>query len=220
MTEEELKFFASQLRKPHGEFATTIVHKMNVGNKLINTTAIEALALEPNDTVLEIGMANGLYVNAIVEAASSIHYVGCDFSEEMIRQANHLNQHYVQQGRAAFILSNADELPFQEDSFTKLFTVNTLYFWEDPVETLKEFSRVLQPNGKLVVAIRPKASMELYPFVKYGFTKYSREELEVLLGANGFVVTNVIEKEELEQEISGQKVKVELVIVCAENKKQ
>ncbi len=219
MTEEELKFFAAQLRKPHGDFASTIAQKMNVGNRMINETAIEALRVQPNDTVLEIGMANGFYVKSILDVDASVRYAGCDFSEEMIEQATTLNEAYVKERRAQFKLSNAEELPFEENAFAKLLTVNTLYFWEDRTKTLESFKRVLKPGGKLVIAIRPKASMEHYPFVKYGFTKYTKEEVVKLLADNGFALLEVIEKKEPVQEIFGQQVDVELIVVVAECRK-
>jgi len=219
MTEEDLKFFASQLRMPNGDFATNIAQKMNVGNKEINLNAFEALAIEQNDKILEVGMGNGFFVESILSKHASIVYAGADFSEAMIKEASELNKKFIEQGRASFKLSNANSLPFEENSFTKLVTVNTLYFWEDREKTLSEFKRVLVPNGMLVIGIRPKSSMDLYPFVKYGFTKYTKEEVVKLLEDNSFAVTNVIVKEEPIQEIFGQKVKVESLVICAEVKK-
>ena len=219
MTEEELRFFASQLRMPNGDFATNIAQKMNVGNKEINLNSFDALALKQNDKVLEVGMGNGFFVESILSNHPSIIYAGADFSEAMIKEASGFNKKFIEEGRATFKLCNANSLPFEDCSFTKLVTVNTLYFWEDREKTLSEFKRVLKPNGILVIGIRPKSSMDLYPFVKFGFTKYTKEEALKLLEDNGFAVINVIEKEEPIQEIFGQKVKVESLVICAQIKK-
>jgi ubiquinone/menaquinone biosynthesis C-methylase UbiE len=215
MDEEKMKSIAQQLRKPQGEFATRVGEMMNEGNLHMNQYAIEALHVRENDRILEIGMGNGFFVKEIVTAAPGVRYVGCDFSEAMIKEAGERNAALVESGQAGFFLANADQLPLKNETFDKIFTVNTLYFWEDPVVTLAEFARVLQPDGELLIVIRPKSVMENYPFTKYGFNMFSMEEVVALLTANAFTVTEVIEKKEPVVEIDGQQMQAETLIVRA-----
>ena len=114
------------------------------------------------------------------------------------------------------MMANAEQLPFKDQEFDKVFSINTIYFWSEPSLVLSEINRVLKPGGKVVVSVRPKAVMQDYPFVKYGFEMYSKEELADLLTENDFEVTDIIEREEPEQEIAGEKVSVETLIVCAD----
>ncbi len=216
MHEEALKEIAGQLRQPHGEHATEVGERMNKGNYLMNVAAIETLAPQAQDTILEIGMGNGFFVKDILSMDPSVHYSGCDFSEAMIEAATQLNQEVVNTGQASFILAPANSLPFEESTFNKVFTVDTIYFWENPTPVLDEIKRVLKPQGQLLIAFRPKWAMEQYPFTQYGFTMYTMEELVALLPANGFVVSQSFEKQEPDQEINGETVIAAFAIILAE----
>lgn len=216
MDEETLKVIASQLRKPSGEHAIQVGEKMNEGNLHINKNTIEVLAPAANDLIMEIGMGNGFFVKDILSVDSSIRYTGCDFSEDMVREANVINKVFIDSSQAEFHVASADNLPFAPESFSKVFTVNTLYFWEDKELVLSEIRRVLKPKGRVIISIRPKAVMKDYPFVKYGFDMFDKNDLANLLSENGFTVEDIIEKEEPEQEINGEMMPVETLIVQAQ----
>ncbi|RFS16509.1 class I SAM-dependent methyltransferase [Emticicia sp. C21] len=216
MHEEFLKEIARQLRQPHGEHASELGERMNKGNELMNKLAINLLNAQPNDVILEIGMGNGFFVKDILGLADAIHYIGCDFSEEMVKAAILHNQEFINNSQAKFFLASAESLPFESPTFNKIFTVNTLYFWENPPLVLSEIKRVLKPEGQLLIAIRPKEIMEQYAFTQYGFTMYSKEELFTLLSDNGFEVIAVSEEQEPDQEINGETISVGSLIVRAE----
>ncbi len=215
MDETALQNIAQQLRKPHGEFARRVGEIMNAGNGYINRYAIEALQALPGDQVLEIGMGNGFFVRELLVAYPGAQYTGADFSEAMVEEANQRNAELLQKGQAAFRLASAEQLPFAAETFHTVFTVNTAYFWENPALVLAEIHRVLKPAGQLFVAIRPKSVMQHYPFVQYGFQMYSSQELSAMLTGNGFTVTSMLEKPEPDQEINGQLMVVETLIVGA-----
>ena len=71
-------------------------------------------------------------------------------------------------------------------------------------------------KGKLVTSLRPKSSMEKYPFVHQGFDMFTKEDLMSLLEENQFKVTYCLEREEPKQEIAGKKMKVEILIMSAD----
>lgn len=216
MEENQLKQFAANLRKPEGDFGREMGEKMNMTNRYINQYTIEELSVKPNDQILELGMGNGFFVKDVLAFDSSVRYTGCDFSQDMVDESTLRNEQFVQEGRAKFVFGEAENLPFENASFEKAFTINTVYFWENREKVLAEFHRVLKPLGKLLIAIRPKSDMEQMPFTKYGFTMFSKEDLTALLAANRFRVTEIVEKTEPEREVNGRMITIQTVIVCAE----
>ncbi len=214
MDTETAKAIAQQLRKPEGEFALAVAEKMNEGNAVINRTTIDALVIEPNDQILEIGMGNGFFVPEILNIDSSIRYVGCDFSEEMVEASIKHNQQFVGEGRAQFFHCEAVKMPVSDRAIDKAFTVNTLYFWDNPEAVFAELKRVLKPGGLLAIAIRPKASMANYPFVKVGeFNLFNRKDVVELMSANGFEILEVLEKEEPKQVVGSEEIEVSSLVV-------
>lgn len=216
MTEEMLKDMAKQLRKPEGEFAIQVGENLNQGNSILNLNTIDALELQNNDNVFEIGMSNGFFVKDIFAKNNSISYTGCDYSDVMVNQAIKNNESLIKSGQAQFYLACADNLPFENNIFDKVFSVNTIYFWDDHSKVLAEICRVLKRNGKLILSLRPKSSMKFYPFVKYGFDMFTKNELKYLLTDNGFKINTFLERTEPDQEVNGVNMRVDSLIVCAE----
>lgn len=195
----DLRLLAKQLRKPEGEFGQQLGNAMNVGNAAMNLHTLAALAADVNDTILEIGMGNGYFVKRILSQDPSIRYRGCDYSSDMVNDAKALNQEAVLSGRAEFVQADLTSMPFKTHSFTKVFTVNTIYFWEDIASSLKEIRRVLKPDGLFIVAFRPEENMRKFPVTEHGFNFFSKEKVEQLLLGNGFrdlATTHIYEPEE------------------------
>jgi len=204
---------AAQLRKPEGEFGKQVGEKMNISNEIMNRTAIEWLHLAPADAVLEIGMGNGAFCKDILQPDATITYTGCDFSETMIAEATQRNQSFVEAGRAAFVLADAQAMPLADASFTKALTINTIYFWQNPAQVLAEIRRVLKPTGTLVIGLRTREVMQMLPFVLYGFQLYSEKEVESLLLNHGFNSIGIHKNQEPAQEIAGQLFSMDSVVV-------
>lgn len=215
MDEETVKMIAAQLRKPEGEMAVQIGERMNEGNFHINQYAIEALDVKPSDRVLEIGMGNGLFVKKILSAGKEVHYSGCDFSEEMVEDAVKRNKASVNSGQSDFHACNAEALPFDDNIFDKIITVNTLYFWENQERVFREIKRVMKKDAIFVIAIRPKFLMENYAVARYGFNMFSKEELVTLLTMNGFSANEVAERTEPIIDFLDTKMKSTSLIVTA-----
>lgn len=216
MDENTLKLVARQLRKPEGEMGKKVGERMNTGNELMNLNAIEKLHPQPGDSILEIGMGNGFYVKNILAVHQSINYSGCDISELMVEESRKLNQSYMDKGRARFELTSGNLIPYPDQYFNKVFTVNTIYFWENEAAQLSEIRRVLKPGGKLIIGLRPKSVMLLMPMTQYGFKLFSKEDVADLLADNAFKVTDILEKEEPDEDQNGVLVKKATLVVCAD----
>ena len=219
MDEEQLKQVAAQLRKPQGEAGVYTMEWMNKGNFNMHQSVLKVLDSKEDDNILELGMANGFYVKDILFGNPQVKYSGCDFSELMIEEALTLNSDFIKKGQASFIHADISSLPYKDALFNKVFTVNTIYFWEDVYRILVEIKRVLKADGQLIIALRPKHYTEKYPFIKYGFNQFSKEDVTKMLLQHGFIVTEIHENPEPDFEMNGEIMKMEnLIVVSAKEK--
>ena len=211
----DYQLLAQQLRKPSGEFAEKVAESMNENNKFMTLHSIELLDIRNGEKILEIGPGNGKYAEIVVRKANDVTYVGIDYSPDMIKIATDMNAHLLESAELSFQEGLAESLPMEDQSVDKIFTVNTVYFMEDPAVCFGEMKRVLKPGGVGCITFAAKSSMQNLPFVHYGFTMYEAEEVAEIIKKSGlFVEDIIIQKEELRQveEISVQR---EIIFILA-----
>jgi ubiquinone/menaquinone biosynthesis C-methylase UbiE len=213
--EEDLKQIARQLSCPDGEAGITTGERMNVSNGNMIRRTIDELAINEYEKVAEIGPGNGSHVKYILDKAAGIVYTGLDISSTMVQEAEKLNAGLVESGTVAFIQSDGKTLAFDSNSFDKIFTVNTIYFWENPVQYASEIYRVLKLGGRFCVAFAHRDFMQKLPFTRYGFRLYDPETVEQLLRKAQFVVEHITQETEQIPGNPGQSIEREIAIVAA-----
>lgn len=208
----DLMELAGQLRCPSGERGIVIAQNMDFTNANLIARTIESLDIENNQHVLEIGPGNAAHVWKVLEKASGVNYQGIDISETMIAEAEKLNEGVA---NVFFRLTDGKTIPFEDGRFDKVFTTNTIYFWEDPKEYTQEIARALKPDGVLSIGFIPKRVMEHIPFSKHGFTLYEENMVKSLLEECSFTVTAEVTEKEIITGAHGEDIEREFVITTA-----
>lgn len=216
MNHLDARGIASQLSHPQGEEGMKVAGNMHVNNGGMIQRTIDLLACRDQETILEIGPGNGGYVPYLLSRAAGLRYYGADISETMVQAAQEMNSALVAEGIAHFTLVNGIELPYADQFFDKVYTVNTLYFWEDPQLQLREIYRVLQTGGRLSIGIRSRAFMEQLPFTQYGFRLYDAPAAVTQLEKAGFRICETAEEKEESMSIMGMVLQKERIIIVAE----
>jgi ubiquinone/menaquinone biosynthesis C-methylase UbiE len=212
-TENDLKEMASQLGNPSGQGGVKTGEMMNLSNSGMIATTIALLGLTNGHRVLEIGPGNGKHVSSLLAACDKLSYTGLDISDTMVAEATQHNSTKVMEGKATFVLSNGKTIPFMSDSFERVFTVNTIYFWKRPVEYAAEIYRVTSPGGMFNLALADKAFMAKLPFTRYGFQLYDKQLAVNLMQAAGFEIDDVIEQLDITVGNMGQPVERDIIIL-------
>jgi len=192
MNEEDLKSIANQLSKPDGEHGIQVAEMMNTTNFYMTSDCIDQMNLKDNSSVLEIGHGNCGHLKYLLGTANNLKYVGLEISSQMSKEAKKINSPFLNED-VQFVLYDGLKLPFEEECFDSIFTVNTIYFWKDPQDFLAEIYRVLKPAGKMLITMADKAFMEKLPFTKYIFTLYDTNEVEKLAENAGFEISEIKE---------------------------
>lgn len=186
-----LQQLASQLSCPKNAEGIEVANNMHESNIRMTRAAINALQLTDGDLILELGHGSCKHLPEILEKAAHTSYYGLEISELMQKQATEANSVATQANRASFHLYDGQKIPFSENTFHKILTVNTIYFWENPEDFIKEIYRVLKPDGLLAISFADKNFMESLPFTAYGFDLYSKERIYALAEIAGFKVGDI-----------------------------
>lgn len=115
-----------------------------------------ALELAPGERVLEVGFGPGVAIDAIVRSSQDVVVVGMDHSEVMLRQATSRNAAAVAAGRVHLHLASVEDPPAFDEPFHKIFAINSVGFWRDPVTRLESLRELLVPGGTLVLTVQPR----------------------------------------------------------------
>jgi ubiquinone/menaquinone biosynthesis C-methylase UbiE len=185
-TPEQLKELATQLSKPSGEQGVEVANMMHDSNLGMTMSTANALKISDNDSILELGHGNGKHIAQILAQAKNVAYQGLEIAELMKQEAESQNL-----SNASFKLFDGQIIPFESNSFTKAMTVNTIYFWQNPIELLNEVYRVLKPNGIFCIGFAQKEFMEMLPFTQHGFTLYNDGKLSALIGQTDFKIAKL-----------------------------
>lgn len=180
-------FLAKQLGYPSGIFGRLLMKLLNKGNANMNDFTFQQLELQPGDAVLEIGFGGGYLLEKIIDSQIPSPIAGIDPQMDVVKMGNKKFSQAISEGTLELQQASGENLPYEDNTFTKICTVNTLYFWSNPQAVLKESHRLLQPQGKLIVCYNSPEFLEQAKLTHYGFTAYQPAELESLLVNAGFV---------------------------------
>ncbi|MDH3381915.1 MAG: class I SAM-dependent methyltransferase [Flavobacteriaceae bacterium] len=84
-------FLSKQLKLPKGFLGFFVSLLMNKVNKPMYTKSLNLLAPDTMDTVLEIGIGNGKFLNSIAEKVPNGLVIGIDISPTMVFVSRILN---------------------------------------------------------------------------------------------------------------------------------
>ena len=102
--------------------------------------------IEPGARVLDVGCGEGYGVALLATTASLV--VGCDYAEDAVRHARDT----YGTDRKAWLVCDAQRLPFAPDSFDVVSSLQVIEHFTDTDEHLAGIARALRPNGWHYVA--------------------------------------------------------------------
>ena len=177
----------SQFAKPTGFFGKMLAKGMARGHKSFYKNALKAINPKKDDEYLEIGFGSGVFINKYIYHVSKI--AGIDYSEDMVKLASDINRTLVESGKAEFKHGSASYLPWADNEFTIVTSIEVFFFLNEPDKALKEIYGVLKPGGRVIIEMgfNKDDGVDHTKYVKkLGLKLYSGEELKKLLQTAGF----------------------------------
>jgi SAM-dependent methyltransferase len=117
---------------------------------------LSLLDVQPGDRVLEVGFGPGLAIELVSKIVTQGFIAGIDHSDEMVKHATRRNSSGVHSGRIVLTQASASNPPVFDAPFDKIFTINSIHFWNDPVACLENLRKLLRPGGVIAVTLQPR----------------------------------------------------------------
>ena len=113
-----------------------------------NTLLVNLLGLDPSDRTLDVGCGPGAAVRLAAGVVTTGEAVGVDRADAMVEIARKRSSDFE---NVRYEVARAEALPFEDGSFTVVWTAHSFHHWEDGQEGLAEMRRVLSAGGRAVV---------------------------------------------------------------------
>jgi ubiquinone/menaquinone biosynthesis C-methylase UbiE len=142
-----------QYKTPKGLVGIYFGEKMVLQHKIETMWTLKLLDLKENDLALELGCGAGYAIKKAICDSAVQKVVGLDLSKTALISARNRNRSNIKSGRAEFVQGNVVNLPFQDNMFSKVFSIQSIYFWDTLQETVMEIYRVLKEKGSIVITL-------------------------------------------------------------------
>ncbi len=129
--------------------------------------------------VLDVGTGTGRLAIEFAKAISGVKVVGLDLSEVVLTLA----RENVQDGdvplRVSFEMGDAEDMPFEDDTFDLVISSNTLHLVRNPANMFNEIHRVLNPQGRFLISDLRRSWFGI--LTEHIRASYTRQEVQDLL---------------------------------------
>jgi ubiquinone/menaquinone biosynthesis C-methylase UbiE len=182
-------------RRPWGRAARE-VYGSPTSHDFLWPQLLEALALEPDDRLLDVGCGGGAFLRHVKETVGC-EVAGVDHSRAMVKLA-----------APYAALGDAQALPFETGYFTAVSSIQAFIFMPDPARALSEMRRVLDSErGRVAIwTTAPEGKgtpASPYPLASRGHF-YTDDELIGLARRAGFRDARLAARDEWSQLLVAQ----------------
>ncbi len=138
-------------KMPQGKLGEETLSRMNESLAALTEWAFSHIDMKDDAIVLDVGCGGGNALKMLSNRVKSGKLYGIDYSETSVEVAAKENKGDVASGKMEILHGSVSELPFPDDMFDVVTTVESYYFWPDLPHDFAEIWRVLKPGGTFVI---------------------------------------------------------------------
>ena len=187
-----IRYIAGQFGKPAGFGGRLSTFVMNCLNQKMYRSVEKNLQIKETDILLDIGFGNGYLLRRLSKQNPQKLY-GVEISKDMIKAVGQKNKVLIQQEKMKLWEADVENMPFEESSIDKAYTINTIYFWQDLDRGFFEINRILKSGGIFLNVLYVKEWLDKLPVTQYGFSKYDVEQITEAAAKSGLKIEDVFE---------------------------
>lgn len=111
---------------------------------------LQLMNLGESESVLDVGCGTGWLCRMLASQLPRGRVTGLDVSDEMIERARASSAAFA---NLSFHVGGVDAIAAANESFTRVISVESAYYWPDPAQGITEVFRVLAPRGSAWILI-------------------------------------------------------------------
>jgi len=188
-----IKYVGNNFGNPNGIGGILSTLFMNIFNQKQYKAVLDNINLKDNDNILDIGFGNGYLINKLFKKYIQIKIFGIEISNDMVNKVSKKYKKYIEKEQLKLNLEDIGKTSFENETFNKIYTINTIYFWNNLEKCFSEIKRILKPNGIFLNIIYTKEYLNKIIYTKFGFNKYTVEEIKNITENNGMEILKTIE---------------------------
>ena len=170
------EYIGSQFGNPRGVIGKICCIGMNIINQPMYRNTVAVMNPDDEDKILDIGYGNGFLLREIYKK-KHVDMYGIDISEDMKKVASKRNRKALENNQLFLETGDCCNLPYEDNMFSGISSINTIYFWNDAVKGLSEIRRILKPGKSFYNVVYTKEWFGDSSFTEKGFNKYGPDEL-------------------------------------------
>ena len=177
-------------KNPEGEAGLAMLDRMNESHDDLTSFGLSFLNKKEDGIYLDVGCGGGNALKKLLSMTNNLVY-GIDISLTAIKKSMEFNQKEYDLNRLKLFKANVLELPFDNDYFDAVVTIESFYFWENHIEALQRIKKVLKEGGKfiLIADIYDNGNLDFDTILnisKYNLYNPTKEKFEDLFSIAGF----------------------------------
>ncbi|MCS6937157.1 MAG: methyltransferase domain-containing protein [Candidatus Bipolaricaulota bacterium] len=137
-----------QVRSVFTQAADSYVRHKGEADRASHEAMLRLSRVQPSDRVLDIGCGPGFVTLLFAERAQEA--IGLDLTPAFLERARQ-RQEELGLKNVRFLEGDAEQMPFEDSSFTIVISHKAFHHFANPRKILSEVHRVLRPQGRLVL---------------------------------------------------------------------
>jgi len=130
--------------------------------------------------VLDVGTGTGLLAIEFAKGVPGVQVASLDLSDVALALARDNTQKSQVSLRVSFEKGDAEDMPFEDDTFDLVISSDTLHLVKNPIKMFNEIHRVLKPQGRFFISDFRRSWLGI--FTEHVRAAYSPKEIRDSLG--------------------------------------
>jgi ubiquinone/menaquinone biosynthesis C-methylase UbiE len=145
--------------------------------------------MKPDSIILDVGCGGRAAVKLLAEMVlkGKGRVCGIDHSSDMVDLSRQVNKRFIESNQVAIDHGSVSDLPYLDEMFDVVTAFETIEFWPNLSENLKEVRRVIKPGGQFLIVNRHPDQEKEDSSWKEFLQIHTSEEYRKRLGDGGYV---------------------------------